>query len=224
MINFNDIHIFWINNPSNIRRNENIKKIIKKYFSNNISERVDAVMENPKYQGVSMAHTIALMKGIKCRKPFIILEDDIITNEDTIDIKALESSLNSLERSPDAVYLGLSNWGKKGKDSYLNGENNCLELDNRIYLKNGAIVKKHNDYFVRIYDMFSAHSILYISKEYVIKTLKYIIIAIELSKPHDILLPNILKKYFVLGLKKPWFYQSHLLGGQEKDTNIKIDV
>lgn len=227
MFNFSDVCIFWINNPANMKRYENMQRIIKQHFPNNYSERIDAVMEMPKFQGVSMAHTVALLKGINSKKPFIIFEDDIVANISLLNIKALEDQINKVDRL-DAVYLGLSIWGTKGKTGYSDIFEDKMEMivedDKKYYFKYGANADKYNNYFIKLVDMFSAHSILYLSEIYAVKTLKCIILAVSMKKPHDIYLPDLLRKYNVLALKRPWFYQSSKLGGQEKDTNIKINT
>ena len=64
-------------------------------------------------------------------------------------------------------------------------------------------IEDMDDYFFRIRDMYGAHAILYISKSYMIETLKYCIMAVTENKPHDIYLHKLQKKFIVLGQKYP---------------------
>jgi hypothetical protein len=89
-------------------------------------------------------------------------------------------------------------------------------------MKKGARGEDWDENFFRIRDMFGAHAILYISKSYMVETLKICIMAVSMNKPHDIYLPKLQKKYLVLGQKYPWFYQLARLGGQETGTNINF--
>lgn len=226
MFKFNDVIIFWINCSENTKRAEHMKTLLDKYFPNNTKNHVEAIMHSPKYQGVSMAHTIALLKGITTKKPFIILEDDVTINNLNMNIKELEEQLNKLEKQPQIIYLGLSSWGtrKKKHEEFFKGKTDyALQHDKKIIFNLGAKCEDiDNKYFIKIDDMYGAHAILYLSREYAIKTLKYCIIAVELNKPHDIYLHKILRKSFAIGLKEPWFYQLAKIGGQEKATKLSL--
>ena len=105
----------------------------------------------------------------------------------------------------------------------------CMEKDekvvfinNRVFMKKGARGEDWDDNFFRIRDMYGAHAILYISKQYMVETLKVCIMAVSENKPHDIYLHKLQKKYLVLGQKYPWFYQSGKIGGQETGTNVNF--
>lgn len=95
-------------------------------------------------------------------------------------------------------------------------------INNKVFMKKGARGEDWDDNFFRIRDMYGAHAILYISRSYMVETLKICIMAISMNKPHDIYLPKLQKKYLVLGQKYPWFYQLGRLGGQETGTNINF--
>jgi hypothetical protein len=105
----------------------------------------------------------------------------------------------------------------------------CMEIDekvvlidNKVFMKKGARGEDIDDYFFRIRDMYGAHAILYISKSYMIETLKYCIMAMTENKPHDIYLHKLQNKFIVLGQKYPWFYQYGKLGGQENGTDVNF--
>jgi len=226
MFKFNDVDIFWINSSSNIKRNEHMKEILQKHLPNNKHHHIEAIMHSPKYQGVTMAHTIALLKGVTTKRPFIILEDDVTIDATILNIKTLENEINKMEQKPRVVYMGLSTWGtrrKRHEEIFKGKQENVLEWKDRIFLNMGAKCQNiNNDYFVKVDDMYGAHAILYLSREYAIKTLKYCIMAVELNRPHDIFLPKLMKSNLVLGIKEPWFYQLAKIGGQERATKITL--
>lgn len=222
--NFNDVEIFWINCSKNTKRSKHMTEILNKHFPNNKKHHVEAIMETPKYNGVTMAHAVALMKGLNSKKPFIILEDDVTIDATKLDIKRLEFYLNKMEKLPDVVYMGLSSWGKNAHEFKKICENDkVVRWNNWLLFDRGAKAKEvNNEYFIRIIDMFSAHAILYLSSEYVIYSIECCVKGIEINRPHDIILPLFMRKKRVIGLKEPWFYQIEELGGQESATRLSL--
>ncbi len=203
-----------------------MKSLLDKYFPNNKQHHVEAVMHSPKYQGVTMAHTVALLKGISTKRPFIILEDDVTIDAELLDTKRFENEINKMEEKPRVVYMGLSTWGtrqKRHKEIFKGKTENVLEWNDKIFFNMGAKGENiKNDYFIKVDDMYGAHSILYLSREYAIKTLKYCIMAVELNKPHDIYLPKLMRKNMVIGMREPCFYQLAKIGGQERATKLNL--
>jgi hypothetical protein len=238
-----DYDIYWINCSENRLRYDHMKALLVRTFPNNKCHHVEAIMHKPKYNGITIAHMVAVMKGMSSGKPFLVLEDDIGGNSRSPLTPPCQSSPDSKEQGgletvlgekkiekekPDAIYLGLSYWGnmKMGRKKLLA---ECMEKDekvvlinDKVFMKKGARGEDWDDNFFRIRDMFGAHAILYLSKNYMIETLKICIMAVSMNKPHDIYLPKLQKKYFVLGQKQPWFYQLERLGGQERGTNINF--
>jgi hypothetical protein len=258
-----------------------MKALLDKNFPNNRCHHVEAIMNKPKYNGITMAHMVAIMKGMTLGKPFLVVEDDIVggngsspltlsnrkrfdtlSNDLSFDTLANDKLFDTLandksfvtppceggdiassskggvetnlggegvkKEKPDAIYLGLSYWGnmKMGRKKLLA---ECMEKDekvvfinNRVFMKKGARGEDWDDNFFRIRDMYGAHAILYINKQYMVETLKICILAVSENKPHDIYLHKIQKKYLVLGQKYPWFYQLGKIGGQENGTNINF--
>ncbi len=95
--------------------------------------------------------------------------------------------------------------------------------EKKIEFEKGAVFEDiNNTYFVKLHSMYSAHAILYINQNYAIETTKLCIMAICMNKPHDIYLQTIYKKYNVLGIRSPWFYQDVKYNGQEKYTRITV--
>jgi len=207
-----EIVIIWINDVKNKVRYDNMVSQLEKYFPYNKKIHVDAIFEAPKYNGVTMAQMVAVLKGINSRKPFLVLEDDISIDAERIDFLKLEKELQKLEMTCDTLYMGLSSWGgRKGSP------------ENKIELEKGAVFENiNNPYFVKLHSMYSAHAILYINPAYAIETTKLCITAIFMNKPHDIYLYKLFKKYNVLGIRSPWFYQDAQYNGQEKYTRIHV--
>lgn len=207
-----EIVIIWINDLKNKTRYDHMVSQLEKYFPRNKKIHVDAIFESPKYNGVSMAHMVAVLKGINRRKPFLVLEDDVSIDAERVDFLKLEKELEKLESTCDILYMGLSGWGgRKGNP------------DNKIELEKGAIFENiNNPYFVKLHSMYSAHAILYLNPAYAVETTKLCITAIFLNKPHDIYLYKLFKKYNVFGIRSPWFYQDAQYNGQEKNTRIHV--
>ena len=207
-----EIVIIWINDKRNTKRYDHMVSQLEEYFPNNKKKQVDAIFEAPKYNGVSMAHMVAVLKGINTKKPFLILEDDVSIDTERFDFLKLENELRKLNTTCDTLYMGLISWGvRKGNP------------ENKIELEKGAVFENINSpYFVKLHSMYSAHAILYINSAYAIETTKLFITAIFLNKPHDIFLYKLFKKYNVLGIRSPWFYQDNEYDGQEKHTRIHV--
>ena len=207
-----DIIIIWINNINDKKRYDHMNIQLDTYFPTNKKIRVEAIMETPKYNGVSMSQMIAILKGINTKQPFIILEDDVSVDTETLDFLMLENELQNLNQNCDTLYMGLSSWGgRKGNP------------EKKIEFEKGAVFEDiDHPYFVKLHSMYSAHAILYINHDYAIETIKICILAICRNKPHDIYLQHLYKKYNVLGIRWPWFYQDSEYNGQEKHTRIQV--
>ena len=207
-----EIVIIWINNINNRKRYDHMNIQLDTHFPNNKKIRVEAIMETPKYNGVSMSHMIAILKGINTKQPFIILEDDVSVDAEKLDFLKLENELQKMNPKCDTLYMGLSSWGgRKGNPK------------KKIEFEKGAVFEEiENSYFVKLHSMYSAHAILYLNPAYAVETTKLCITAIFLNKPHDIYLYKLFKKYNVLGIRSPWFYQDAEYNGQEKNTRIHV--
>ena len=207
-----EIVIIWINDVKNKTRYDHMVSQLETHFPRNKKIHVDAIFESPKYNGVSMAHMVAILKGINSRKPFLVLEDDVSIDAEKLDFLKLENEFQKIDPKCDTLYMGLSSWGgRKGNP------------ENKIELEKGTVLEDiNNSYFVKLHSMYSAHAILYINPAYAIETTKLCIMAISLNRPHDIYLYKLFKKYNVLGIRSPWFYQDAQYNGQEKYTRIHV--
>jgi len=224
--NFNDVGIFWINCSTNTRRHEHMKKLLETNFPDNKHYHVEAVMYTPKYQGVTMAHSVAIMKGIASKRPFIILEDDVTVDATKLYIKTFENEIKKMDKIPDVVYVGMSTWGTKtklGEELLGKQGSNAVQFKSKIIMNKGSVCKDiGSDYFLRIEDMYGAHGIMYINKEYAMEMLRVCAYAVDVNRPHDIYFSNMMKKYVVLGMRRPWFYQLATIGGQERATKLDL--
>jgi hypothetical protein len=237
-----DYDIYWINCSENRVRYEHMRSLLEREFPNNKHYHVEAIMHKPKYHGITMAHMVAVMKGMSSGKPFLVVEDDItvgggncggncrspLTPPCQEENKEKEKENGDVKQTPDAIYLGLSYWGnmKMGRKKILadcmTKDEKVVLINNKVFMKKGARGEDWDEHFFRIRDMYGAHAILYMNKNYMVETLKICIMAISMNKPHDIFLPKLQKKYLVLGQKFPWFYQLGRIGGQEGGTNINF--
>ena len=239
-----DYDIYWINCSENRVRYDHMRSLLEKEFPNNKHHHVEAIMHKPKYNGITMAHMVAIMKGMTSGKPFLVVEDDVTVGGNCRSplTPPCESRPVLIEKGrvetesggeggvekPDAIYLGLSYWGnmKMGRKKLLaecmGKDEKVVLINNKVFMKKGARGEDWDEHFFRIRDMYGAHAILYISKQYMVETLKICIMAVSMNKPHDIYLHKLQKKYLVLGQKYPWFYQSGKIGGQETGTNVNF--
>lgn len=134
-----EIPAIYMNLEHHVEKNENMQNILNEYGFKHII-RVEGIPrpDNP-VAGCSLAH----YKGLcELDPPFILFEDDCM-------IKNLRQEIE-IPDDADAVYLGISSWGR------MNGHS-------------GPYVqyKKVKDDLYRVYNMLSGHSILYLTKEYV---------------------------------------------------------
>lgn len=211
IINIKDYDVFYINHYKQKIRNLHMKQILEEYWLPNKIHRVEAVMDDKKYNGVTMAHMVCLYKGIRLNNPFIVLEDDVNIWEFPQEIE--------LPYIPKALYLGISGYGDQSltKDMINKGLGDKCEI-----LGMGAMVKNINNLLYRPLNMFGGHATLYFEKEYIYEVLGLMNEALISDVPHDVLLPHYQIKYKLLGLRQSVFYQDSRIGGQEKYTKIKI--
>jgi hypothetical protein len=133
-----DIPAIYINLDRDVDRRHSTEAALKNLGFEKII-RSPGILREPYWVGCAAAHYVAL--GI-IDPPFIIFEDDVQTlnKYDAI----------SVPEKADAIYLGVSKWARiDGYDSFL------------------LRYKKETENLYRIYNMLSAHAILYLSQTYV---------------------------------------------------------
>lgn len=138
--------------------------------------------------GCSFSHFNALNE---IDPPFIIFEDDCRVKN--------FNPIIEIPDDTDAVYLGISSWGRMNSHS-------------------GPFVQfeKVDDNLVRVYNMLSAHAILYFSREYASLCSKISIHASHISDHQDIGFAEIQRYYNVYAFDDPLFYQTSSNGTDQK--------
>ena len=215
-----EIIIYWINNKENQTRYNHMNALLEKYFPKNKKIHINAVMEEKKYNGVSIAHLNAVLKGLIQKKPFLVLEDDV-----NIDYTKKElNKIFPLKINDDisGVYFGISAWGNRKKWDLKNKSDKIVYTNEKIKMFKGAEAENYDELYVKINSMYCAHAILYIKKRYILETATTCMMGVISNKPHDVLLLELQNKYNIIGLRNPVFYQDLKLGGQQRTTRIKI--
>lgn len=130
--------------------------------------------------GCSLSHHVALNE---VDPPFIIFEDDCVIKNFTPEIEVPDDV--------DAVYLGISSWGRMNSHS-------------------GPFVQyeKLENGLVRVYNMLGAHAILYLSQEYASLCSKIAKNGHDISDHQDIGFAEVQRYYNVYAFDDPFFYQT----------------
>jgi hypothetical protein len=177
-----DITIFYINLDCDIEKNAKIKSTLEKRGFSDVRRIAGTIHENKK-TGVALAHKEALLAGLKTNKPFIVLEDDIVeySFRERIDVP----------EDADAYYLGVSIWGLVSGNG-----------------KRVISLEPHEEDVYRIYNMLSAHAILYLNLDYVRFLFKSIDFFIKIETNQDKGRAESMKYWNIYAGKKPLFAQS----------------
>ena len=173
-----DIPVIYINLDEQTERKERIENSLKELGFKNII-RLSAYKDPDSKRGCAYSHALALEE---IEAPFILLEDDCLP-------------LN------DAVYLGISSWGRMNSHS-----GPCVQWDN---------VDNYPD-IVRIYNMLSAHAIFYINSDYVDLCKRISYNGYLISDHHDIGFAEVQRYYDIYAFDSPLFYQTSSNGTNQK--------
>ena len=130
--------------------------------------------------GCSLSHHVALNE---VDPPFIVFEDDCVVKNFNPEIEIPDDA--------DAVYLGISSWGRMNSHSGPFVQYEALE--------NGL---------VRVYNMLGAHAILYLSSEYTSLCSKIAKNFYDISDHQDIGFAEVQRYYNVYAFDDPVFYQT----------------
>ena len=136
------------------------------------------------------------------KAPFVLFEDDCVLFEQN-KITQIE-----LPDNADALYLGISSWGR------MNGHNG-------FYLQYDEFQDHPN--LVRIYNMLSGHSVIYLTEDYRKMCEKVSYHAGYVIKDYqDVGFAEIQRFFNVYSLNNPMFYQtSNELGTKNKITSFQ---
>ena len=193
IIDIKDIPVYFIASPKkNTEGNYTILR--SKGFKNII--KVPGVSGGKKVTNVAQAHVKALEKALsECSGPFIILEDDV----------RIFSAKHKFvfPENTDAVYLGLSTWGLK------NGKGHVSAIS----------AEPVSPTLYRLYNMLTAHAILYINHDYARFLATRIPIFINMETNQDKMRAETLKYWNVYAVETPVFYQS---GRYEQHTRFQL--
>ena len=179
-LDLREIPAVYINLEKDVDKNESMKSMLNECGFKNII-RVDAeyTPDNP-LAGCSLSHYNALSK---VDPPFVVFEDDC-------KVKTFRSTIEVPDDS-EAIYLGISSWGRMNSHS-------------------GPCVQSESVGFgmVRIYNMLSAHSVLYLSEEYTSLCKRISYNSYETAQHQDIGFAEIQRYYNVYAFNEPFFYQT----------------
>ena len=190
-LDLREIPAVYINLEQDVERKNSIVDVLDECGFENII-RVDGeyTPERP-LAGCSYSHYKALNE---VAPPFIIFEDDC-------KVKNFRTIIDVPDDS-DAVYLGISSWGRMNSHS-----GPCVQYEDL----NGGLL--------RIYNMLSAHSVLYLDEEYVSLCSKIAHQSFDTAQHQDIGFAEIQRYYNVYAFDDPLFYQTSSNGTDESLTS-----
>jgi len=180
-ISLTDVPVYYINLDGEDEKRKRTEFMLKSMGFKYVNRFSAIRHEAGRIIGCARSH-YEILKNIK--PPFIILEDDCSLN------KNFSNEIN-LPDDADALYLGISHWGR-----YLNHSGPYVHTS------------KINDEIVRVYNMLATHSILYLSDSYVDicrRVSRYF--GYEIENHLDIGFAEIQKFYNVYSLDEPLFRQ-----------------
>ena len=180
-LNLLDVPVYYINLDNQDEKRKLTESLLKRLGFKYV-ERLPAVKhEAGRIIGCARSH-YEILKNTK--PPFIILEDDCTLNRDF-------NSEVELPENADALYLGISHWGR-----YLNHSGPYVHYTNI------------SDNIVRVHNMLATHAIMYLSQEYVdiCKRISYHY-GYEVENHLDIGFAEVHKLYNVYSFDEPLFCQ-----------------
>jgi len=180
-INLLEIPVYYINLDDQNEKRIRTENLLSDLGFKNV-ERFSAIRHDAgRIIGCARSH----YEILKTKKPpFIILEDDCDLN------RKFEHELELPDNS-DALYLGISHWGR-----YLNHSGPYVHYE------------KYNDKLLRVYNMLATHAICYLSDTYVdiCKRISYHC-GYEVENHLDIGFAEVHKLYNVYSFDEPIFRQ-----------------
>ena len=190
-LDLREIPAIYINLDKDLEKNSNMQQLLK----NDCNFKNVLRLEASKYPerhlaGCSMSHFNALGE---LDPPFIIFEDDCVLKNWNPIIEVPDDA--------DAVYLGISSWGRMNSHS-----GPCVQYEQ---------IDKN---LLRVYNMLSAHAVLYLSKEYVKMCSRISYHNYEISDYQDIGFAEIQRYFNVYAFDNPIFYQTSSNGTDQPLT------
>lgn len=170
----------YINLARDTEKNDKMQKVLTECGFETVI-RVEAYEFPDRHlAGCSLSHHVALNE---IDSPFIVFEDDCVVKNFNPEI--------TIPDGADAVYLGISSWGRMNSHS-------------------GPFVQytKLENGLVRVYNMLGAHAILYLSQEYASLCSKIAKNGYEISDHQDIGFAEVQRYYNIYAFDDPFFYQT----------------
>ena len=182
ILNILDIPVLYINLDSAKEERARIEKMLTDAGFKDI-RRIRGVQNKVKKTGVAYAHKRALIAALEIEGPFIILENDVIIHNFKKKIEVPDDA--------DAYYLGVSRWG----------------LHHGKGIQKISAARYDIDTF-RLYNMLSAHAILYLNKDYVKFLLRSVEFYLKLGTNQDKGRAETMKYWNIYAERIPIFAQS----------------
>jgi len=160
-----------------------------------------SLSSNNKMSGLECINAAYLDIFIQYKPPFLLLEDDVEYNFDSIPDEI------EIPDNTDAFYFGLSSGGGHKINNYDDG---CLSF---IGI---------NDKMVKVKNMLSGHAVLYLNAKYMMHIRNLIIL--QPNYYSDVLISQIQNKYNIYAFRECYFYQASKLDGHENATRITLNL
>lgn len=184
----------YMNLEQHVEKNERMQKMLKHFGFKNIIRVEGVPRPDNTVAGCSAAHYNGLREFDN--QPFILFEDDC-------QLKNLNPEIE-IPDDADAVYLGVSSWGR------MNGHS-------------GPFVQytpTEYEGLYRIYNMLSGHAVLYLKNEYIDMCRRICYHAGYIIEDYqDIGFAEIQRWFKVYAINDPLFYQTSSNGTYEKLTS-----
>jgi len=179
---------------ADVHKKESTESVLKILGFENVTRVVGIPQANSRL-GCTMAHSEALRVALReTDGPFAIFEDDIFIKNPNTTIDVPDTA--------DALYLGVSRWG--------------------IYNGTGhrrISIEQHDRNLYRVYNMLSAHGIVYFNRDYAKLLLRSYQFYLHINDVQDKGNAELMKYFEVYGLADPMVYQD---GINEKETNFTL--
>ena len=191
-LDLREIPVVYINMDKDVDKRERIENHIDRLgFKTKI--RVPGVVhEDGARAGCALAQYNALHE---IDPPFIILEDDATPFD--------YDPIISIPDDTDALYLGISSWGRMNSHSgpFVQWDYYFKEVDINL---------------LRVYNMLGTHAILYLNSEYISVCEKIAYHQHNINEHVDIGFTDVQKYYNVYAFNQPLFYQTSSNGTNQK--------
>lgn len=176
-----DIPVVYINLDEATEKGERVQKSLEQLGFKNII-RFSAHKETIGKKGCAISHVYALEE---VEPPFLLIEDDCLPKEFVDEIEFPDDA--------DAVYLGISSWGRMNSHS-------------------GPFVQysevEEHPHLLRIYNMLSTHAILYLNSDYIDLCRRIAYQSYLIADHLDIGFAEVQRYYDIYAYDNPLFYQT----------------